>query len=97
MFLSPPPFLPFLTSLSPLLHSDEDTDEEDENQEPQDRRQKVQPKIPDWARGAQLKEALDRQFGVGGGVPMNPDEIFPEVQTCSLEEIFGVSYGRAGA
>lgn len=53
-------------------------------------------KIPDWARGSKLKEALDRQYGLSGGVPMDPDLIFPEVQTCSLEEIFGATYGKAG-
>ena len=45
--------------------------------------------IPEWARGAPLKEALTKQFGLDGGFPVNPDTIFAEVQTCNLEEIFG--------
>lgn len=45
--------------------------------------------VPDWARGPLLKEALERQYGMGGQVPVDPDLIFPEVTTCSLEEIFG--------
>jgi hypothetical protein len=32
-----------------------------------------------------LKEALERQYGMNGHTPMDPDVIFHEVQTCSLE------------
>ena len=53
--------------------------------------------IPDWAKGTVLREALERQYGLGGNVPVDPDLIFPEVQTCSLEEIFGSREGRGGA
>eukprot|EP01032_Pedospumella_encystans_P007622 gene7622-9126_t len=49
--------------------------------------------VPDWARGPLLKEALERQYGMGGQVPVDPDLIFPEVTTCSLEEIFGAREG----
>ena len=49
--------------------------------------------VPEWARGPLLKEALERQYGLGGQVPMDPDLIFPEVTTCSLEEIFGAREG----
>ena len=53
--------------------------------------------IPDWARNVNLKEALARQFGLVAGIPaMDPDLIFPEVQTCSLEEIFGKQEGKYG-
>lgn len=58
--------------------------------------QENQKKVPEWARGQQLKEALERQYGIGGFAPMDPDTIFPEVQTCSLEEIFGCKEGRSG-
>lgn len=54
-------------------------------------------KVPEWARGTNLKEALERQYGLRGKAPMDPDTIFPEVRTCSLEEIFGSSYGKSGA
>ena len=50
--------------------------------------------IPDWARGPMLKEALERQFGLHGQPPADPDSIFTEVTTCSLEEIFGLREGR---
>ena len=30
-------------------------------------------------------------------IPMDPDLIFPEVQSCSLEEIFGAKEGRSGS
>jgi alpha-glucosidase (family GH31 glycosyl hydrolase) len=52
-------------------------------------------RVPEWAKGQALREALERQFGLHG-LPMDPDEIFPEVQTCSLEEIFGIREGKAG-
>lgn len=58
--------------------------------------QEKQKRIPEWARGPQLKEALERQYGANGHAPIDPDLIFPEVQTCSLEEIFGSKEGKAG-
>ena len=30
------------------------------------------------------------RYGLYGNVPVDPDSIFPEVRTCSLEEIFGM-------
>ena len=42
-------------------------------------------KIPEWARGPQLREALEKQFGENR---MDPDLIFPEVHTCDLEDVF---------
>ena len=66
------------------------TDDDESNNKKQNR-------IPDWARGAQLKEALERQYGMYGHKPMDPDTIFvAQVQTCSLEEIFGANEGRSG-
>lgn len=62
------------------------TDDDEEQRKKQER-------IPDWAHGPKLREALERQFGLNGGTPMDPDLIFPEVQTCSLEEIFGQRQG----
>lgn len=57
--------------------------------------------IPEWAKGAQLKEALEKQYGLPSqgrpaGPPVDPDSIFSEVQTCSLEEIFGKREGKFG-
>ncbi len=41
-----------------------------------------------------LREQLERQYGLVPGVPpMDPDSIFPEVQSCDLEEIFGCRQG----
>jgi hypothetical protein len=57
-----------------------DTDDETERKE--------QP-IPEWARGELLKKALEKQYGLDGSVPVDPDLIFHEIQTCNLEEIFG--------
>jgi hypothetical protein len=44
-----------------------------------------------------LKDALERQYGLNGHTPMDPDTIFHEVQTCSLEEIFGCKGGKNGS
>lgn len=74
--------------------SDEEsgTDGEKEGEEGEDSKKPKQ-NVPDWARGPLLKEALERQYGMGGQVPVDPDLIFPEVTTCSLEEIFGAREG----
>lgn len=39
---------------------------------------------------------LSQQYGLNGHTAMDPDSIFHEVQTCSLEEIFGVKEGKSG-
>jgi hypothetical protein len=71
-----------------ILHressDDSGTDEEEEKQT-----------IPDWARGVKLREALERQYGLHCD-PVDPDLIFSDIQTCSLEEIFGKSEGKCG-
>jgi len=72
------------------------SDEEDSGTEDEDEN-KVQKFIPEWARNFALKEALSRQFGtLPGTMPVDPDTIFDEVQTCSLEEIFGTTKGKYG-
>jgi hypothetical protein len=63
-----------------------DTDGEDEQQS-----------IPDWAKQPKLRQALERQYGLVAGVPaVDPDTIFPDVQSCVLEEIFGRKIGKSG-
>jgi hypothetical protein len=52
--------------------------------------------IPEWARGAKLREALEKQYGLNGHTAVDPDLIFPDVQTCSLEDIFGRREGKCG-
>jgi hypothetical protein len=47
--------------------------------------------IPDWARGTQLKEALEKQFGPNR---VDPDTIFAEVRTCDLEDVFQIRKKR---
>jgi hypothetical protein len=70
--------------------SDSGTDDEDK----EDRKKN---QIPQWARGNDLKEALERQFGFHGHTPVDPDTIFFEVSTCNLEEIFGQKEGKFGS
>lgn len=58
-----------------------DTDSDDENSS------KKKPKrIPNWARKHNLQIALEQQFS--GDCTLDPDEIFGEVQSCNLQEIF---------
>jgi hypothetical protein len=53
--------------------------------------------IPEWAKPQNLIAALNKQYGLGGNIPVDPDTIFPEVNTCNLEEIFGTREGKSGA
>jgi hypothetical protein len=49
-------------------------------------------KVPDWARGPALREALEAQFNKKQKT--DPDSIFPEVRTCDLEDIFKSFQGQ---
>jgi hypothetical protein len=66
------------------------TDDDDESDQ---KKKKQQSQIPEWAKGANLREALERQYGLHGHTAVDPDDIFFEVQTCSLEAIFGCREG----
>ena len=44
-------------------------------------------RIPNWARSANLIPALEKQYS-NGPERIDPDTIFPEVETCDLEKIF---------
>lgn len=57
--------------------SDSESDSEDE---------KPNKRIPTWALRANLVPALERQLD--NDALQDPDEIFGEVQTCNLEQIF---------
>ena len=74
-----------------------DTSGSDSGTDDEDKEDRKKNQIPAWARGTELKEALERQFGFHKHIPpVDPDTIFFEVHTCSLEEIFGQKEGRAG-
>eukprot|EP00529_Nitzschia_sp_RCC80_P031778 CAMPEP_0113457472 /NCGR_PEP_ID=MMETSP0014_2-20120614/9428_1 /TAXON_ID=2857 /ORGANISM="Nitzschia sp." /LENGTH=355 /DNA_ID=CAMNT_0000348973 /DNA_START=12 /DNA_END=1079 /DNA_ORIENTATION=+ /assembly_acc=CAM_ASM_000159 len=62
----------------------DDSDSEAENSKPKK-------KIPVWATRANLMTALEHQYNGKGqkGQKIDPDDIFPEVQSCDLEAIFG--------
>lgn len=89
--------LMFLTYIYVLHSYCRSSDEEDSGTEDEDEENKPKKFIPEWARNVALKEALSRQFGaLPGTTPVDPDTIFGEVQTCSLEEIFGTTGGKYG-
>lgn len=48
---------------------DSDTDDEDDKKAD----------VPDWAKGPALRAALEKQYGLDGSVPVDPDTIFHEV------------------
>ena len=65
---------------------DSDTDDSDSECE----NEKAKKKIPVWAQRTNLYAALQEQYnGRIGSKRVDPDEIFPEVQSCDLEAIFG--------
>ena len=66
----------------------EDSGTDDSDSEAENDKQKK--KIPGWASRANLVPALEQQYnGCIEGKKVDPDTIFPEVQSCDLEAIFG--------
>lgn len=65
----------------------EDSGTDDSGSESDNDKQKK--KIPTWALRANLLPALEQQYnGCIGGRKVDPDTLFPEVQSCDLEAIF---------
>jgi hypothetical protein len=76
--------------LSPMdtyeISDREDSDTDDSESESD----KPKKKIPTWAQRTNLYSALEEQYnGRVGSLKVDPDDIFPEVQSCDLEAIFG--------
>jgi len=70
---------------------DSDTDDSDSDSE----NEKQKKKIPTWAMRANLYPALEEQYnGRIGSRKVDPDDIFPEVQSCDLEAIFGTKKAK---
>lgn len=76
--------------------NDDDDDDSDSSSGTDDDDDDKKKRIPEWAKGPSLREALERQYGLNGHTAVDPDLIFSEVQTCSLEEIFGKQEGKCG-
>lgn len=71
----------------------EESDSDSSDSEAENEKQKK--KIPLWAQKANILSALEQQYnGSIAGRRVDPDEIFPEVQTCDLEAIFGGKKSR---
>lgn len=66
-------------------------DSETDDSESESENSKPKKKIPDWATRPNLMVALEQQYSGKGqqGQRIDPDDIFPEVQSCDLEAIFG--------
>ena len=63
-------------------------DESDSDEESAPRK-----RVPDWARSKELIPALQAQF-CDASNRIDPDTIFPEVQSCDLEDIFDQKKSR---
>jgi len=79
-------------ALSPMdtyeISDREDSDTDDSDSEAENEKSKK--KIPGWAQRTNLYSALEEQYnGRIGSNRVDPDDIFPEVQSCDLEAIFG--------
>lgn len=71
---------------------EEESDSESDSDDEYDR-QRPKKTIPEWAQKANLHRALERQFADGPN-RLDPDQIFGEVLTCNLEEIFDKKKSR---
>ena len=72
----------------------EDSETDDSDSEAENDKEKK--KIPTWALRANLYPALEEQYnGRIGSRRVDPDDIFPEVQSCDLEAIFGSKKAKA--
>ena len=83
-------------NLSPMQTYDmSDREESDSESDSDDEYERQRPKktIPEWAQKANLHRALERQFADGPN-RLDPDQIFGEVLTCNLEEIFDKKKSR---
>jgi Inner centromere protein, ARK binding region len=62
-------------------NEDSDSDSDDEMSQ-----EKAAKRIPEWAKRENLIKALNLQYSTN--YPIDPDELFGEVETCDLEAIF---------
>jgi Inner centromere protein, ARK binding region len=67
--------------------SDREDDDDSDNDSCESGKPKQQ--IPRWAHKERLLKALDAQFRRTHDTYEDPDEIFGEVETCNLKDIFG--------
>jgi len=62
------------------------SDDDDDNDDDDDDESKPRKHVPNWAKGNELRDALEKQYVTS---KLDPDEIFPEQTSCEpLEEIF---------
>mmetsp|Transcript_23188 Transcript_23188/g.34819 ORF Transcript_23188/g.34819 Transcript_23188/m.34819 type:complete len:420 (-) Transcript_23188:124-1383(-) len=65
----------------------EGSDSESDSESDSDDEAKPKKRVPNWARSVNLVAALEKQYSTGPD-RIDPDTIFPEVESCNLEEIF---------
>jgi len=68
--------------------SDREDSESDESEYSSDDEDKPEKKIPGWAKKMHLHKALLDQYDKKKNGTLDPDSIFPEVETCDLAAIF---------
>jgi Inner centromere protein, ARK binding region len=67
----------------------EDSDDDDESDSDSSDANKKKKRVPLWAQKDQLLPELERQFSHKHAVYVDPDELFGEVESCNLKDIFG--------
>jgi Inner centromere protein, ARK binding region len=70
--------------------SDREDSDDDDSESESSESSKRKKKIPEWAQRSMLVAALERQFSHKDGYQyVDPDELFGEVESCDLRDIFG--------
>jgi Inner centromere protein, ARK binding region len=62
------------------------TDGEYDSDDSDECEQREKKRVPNWARSKNLLKALETQYSTD--YPIDPDDLFLEVETCDLEAIF---------
>lgn len=72
-----------------ISDKDESDDDDDDSESDASDSSKRKKPIPLWAQKSRLLHALETQFSQEINCYVDPDELFGEVETCNLGEIFG--------
>jgi Inner centromere protein, ARK binding region len=69
--------------------SDKEDSDDDDSDSDSSEGSKRKKRIPEWAQRDKLVAALECQFSHQDGHYVDPDELFGEVESCDLRDIFG--------
>lgn len=69
--------------------SDKEDSDDDDSDSDSSESSKHRKRVPIWAQKDQLLPELERQFSHRDSSYIDPDELFGEVESCDLKDIFG--------